>query len=168
MELIAIIVVGTNRVIGNGHSQPFKIAEDWARFKRVTMGHPMILGRRTHDAIGRWLPGRATIVVTRNPDAVPVPNFPPATAGQPATSGFVVSTLDEALELAATLDEVVFVGGGGTIYEQSWDRLTELDITEVVAAGEGDVLLPVIDPQVWQEVSRDPREGYAFVRYRRR
>ena len=61
MPVIAIAIVAANGVIGDGERQPFEYAEDWARYKKVTLGHPMIMGRKTFEAIGRWLPGRTTI-----------------------------------------------------------------------------------------------------------
>ncbi|MGC3955975.1 MAG: dihydrofolate reductase [Propionicimonas sp.] len=160
MRIIGIAIVGSNGVIGDGHSQPFQIAEDWERYKRVTMGHPMIMGRRTHEAIGRWLPGRTTIVVTSNPDSIELPT------GDRAT-GYAVSTLTEALDLARSLDDEIYVAGGGSIYVQAWPELTELDLTEVDAAAEGTVFFPQLDPTEWQEVSREQRDGFAFVRYLR-
>ncbi|MCC6498104.1 MAG: dihydrofolate reductase [Propionibacteriaceae bacterium] len=159
--MIGIAIVGANGVIGDGDRQPFEIAEDWARFKRVTSGHPLIMGRRTHDAIGRWLPGRTTIVVTRTPEAVELP-----AGGRPA--GHAVGSLEAAFDLAGSLDDVVYVAGGGTIYEQAWERLTDLDLTEVHAEAEGSVRLPPIHPDAWVEVSREPRDGFDFVSYRRR
>lgn len=157
-EFIAIAVVGTNRVIGDGTSQPFSFAEDWARFKRVTMGHPLIFGRATQDAIGRFLPGRTTIVVTRHPESVAIPDGADARA---------VGSLDAALELGASLDEVVYVGGGGQIYAESWPKLTGLDLTEVHAAASGTVFLPKVDPDEWVETSREPHGEFDFVTYRR-
>jgi dihydrofolate reductase len=162
MRIIAIAIVDANGVIGDGERQPFEIAEDWARFKRVTHGHPLIMGRRTHDAIGRWLPGRATIVVSRSPESVELP----AAGGKAA--GYAVGSLDAALELAARLDDVVYVAGGGTIYEQAWPRVTDLDLTEVHQEAEGSVHLPPIGPDEWVEVSREPHDGFDFVSYRRR
>jgi len=161
MRIIAIAIVGANGVIGDGERQPFEIAEDWARFKKVTNGHPLIMGRRTHDAIGRWLPGRTTIVVTRAPEAVQLP-----TGGR--ATGHAVASLDAALELAGTLDDVVYVAGGGTIYEQAWPKVTDLDLTEVHAEAEGSVRLPPIGADEWVEVSREPHDGFDFVSYRRR
>ncbi len=160
-RIIGIAIVGTNGVIGDGDRQPFEIAEDWARFKRVTSGHPLIMGRRTHDAIGRWLPGRATIVVTRTPEAVELP-------ADGRSVGHAVGSLEAAFDLAGSLDDVVYVAGGGTIYEQAWERLTDLDLTEVHAEAEGSVRLPPIHPDAWVEVSREPRDGFDFVSYRRR
>ena len=161
MPVIAIAIVAANGVLGDGEKQPFEFAEDWARYKRVTLGHPMIMGRATHDAIGRWLPGRTTIVVTRTPERVELP-----TGG--TADGRAVASLDEALELARSLDDTVYVAGGGEIYRQAWDDLDELDLTEVHADAEGSVVLPAVDPAVWEEFRREPRGEFDFVGYRRR
>lgn len=161
MRIIGIAIVGSNGVIGDGERQPFEIAEDWARYKRVTLGHPMIMGRGTYDAIGRWLPGRATIVVTSDPARIELPSDGRAT-------GHAVASLHEALDLARSLDDEIYVAGGGTIYRQAWPELTELDLTEVDAEADGTVFFPPVDPAEWQEVSREPRDGFAFVRYLRR
>ena len=161
MRIIGIAIVGSNGVIGDGERQPFEIAEDWARYKRVTHGHPMIMGRGTYDAIGRWLPGRTTIVVTSDPARIELPSDGRAI-------GHAVASLDEALDLARSLDDEVYVAGGGTIYRQAWPELTELDLTEVEAEADGTVFFPQVDAGEWQEVSREPRDGFAFVRYLRR
>ena len=161
MRIIAIAIVGSNGVIGDGQRQPFEIAEDWARYKRVTRGHPMIMGRATHEAIGRWLPGRTTIVVTSDPARIELPTDGRAT-------GYAVASLDEALDLARSLDDEIYVAGGGTIYRQAWPSLTHLDLTEVHAEADGTVFLPPVDPGEWQEEGREERDGFAFVRYRRR
>ncbi|PKQ32070.1 MAG: dihydrofolate reductase [Actinobacteria bacterium HGW-Actinobacteria-2] len=160
-RIIAIAIVAANGVLGDGERQPFEFAEDWARYKRVTSGHPMIMGRRTHDAIGRWLPGRATIVVTSDPEAVELP------ADERAT-GFAVTSVELALSLAAELDdEEIYVAGGGTIYAQAWPYLTDLDLTEVHADAEGSVRFPEVDPTEWAEVRREPHAEFDFVGYRR-
>ena len=161
MRITAIAIVDANGVIGDGERQPFEIAEDWARFKRVTHGHPLIMGRRTHEAIGRWLPGRTTIVVTRTPASVELPSDGRAT-------GRAVASLEEALDLAAGLDDVVYVAGGGTIYQQAWPMVTDLDLTEVHEEAEGSVRLPPIEADEWVEVSREPHGRFDFVSYRRR
>lgn len=160
-RIIAIAIVAANGVLGDGERQPFEFAEDWARYKRVTSGHPMIMGRRTHDAIGRWLPGRATIVVTSHPEAVELP------ADERAT-GFAVTSLEMALALAAELDdEEIYVAGGGSVYAQAWPYLTDLDLTEVHADAEGSVHFPDIDPTEWAEVRHEPHAEFDFVGYRR-
>ncbi|HBO53839.1 MAG TPA: dihydrofolate reductase [Janibacter terrae] len=161
MPVIAIAIVAANGVLGDGEKQPFEFAEDWARYKRVTSGHPMIMGRATHDAIGRWLPGRTTIVVTRSPEAVELP-------GDGRAEGRTATSVAEAIDLARSLDDTVYVAGGGQVYAQAWDELDELDLTEVHADAEGSVLFPDIDPDVWEEYRRDPRGAFDFVGYRRR
>lgn len=121
----------------------------------------MIMGRATHDAIGRWLPGRTTIVVTRDPRRVDLPD-------DPRVDAHVATSLTDALTRARELDDVVYVAGGGEIYRQAWDHLDELDLTEVHADAEGSVTFPDIDPDVWEEYRREPRGPFDFVGYRRR
>lgn len=158
MRVIAIAVVGRNGVIGDGHDQPFKFREDWDRFKATTMGHPIILGRHTHEAIGRYLPGRTTIVVSRSPEEVELSDADSAPS-------FAVGSVELALELAQSLDDVCFVGGGGQVYRNAWEHLTELDITEVHADGWGDVTFPEVDPTDWRLLSREPRGEFDFTRW---
>ena len=164
MRLVSIAVVAANRVIGDGTDQPFKFAEDWERFKALTMGHPLIVGRRTHQSIG-LLPGRFSIVITHDPASV---DFPPDAQGN--LRGRAVPGIKEAIELAGELDqEVAHVVGGGQVYATTMDLVDELDITQVHADAEGSVLFPLIDPRIWREISREqPRKEFSFVRYRRR
>ncbi len=160
-RIIAIAIVAANGVLGDGERQPFEFAEDWARYKQVTSGHPMIMGRRTLDAIGRWLPGRTTIVVTSHPEGVDLPDDGKAV-------GFAVTSVEGALALAAQLDDAeIYVAGGGSIYHQAWPYLTDLDLTQVHADAEGSVRFPDIDPDLWQEVRREPHGAFDFVGYRR-
>ncbi len=154
-EIVGIAAVARNGVIGAGQDIPWRIPEDWQRFKRLTMGQVLIMGRKTYDSIGRPLPGRTTFVITRDRmwrgdgvRAVPV--------------------LDEAFAQATDLGpDIIFVAGGGEIYRAAWDRLTALEITEVDAEPEGDVTFPDIEPLEWSEVARDQRDGYAFITYSR-
>lgn len=162
MRIVAIAVVAANGVIGDGTDQPFKIREDWARFKRTTMGHPLIAGRKTYDAMG-LLPGRTLIVVTRDPESVQAPDVVPEGAHL-----LVATSVDEALELAEQRDYVCYVVGGGQIYREVWDRLTELDLTEVHQDAAGDVTFPPVADDVWQEMSRELRGDFDFVTYTRR
>jgi len=155
-RVILIAAVARNGVIGAGGDIPWRISEDWQRFKRLTMGQVLIMGRKTFDSIGRPLPGRTTLVVTRNPawrhDGVQV-----------------VSSVSAALDAAAALDpETVFVAGGGDVYRAAWDALARLEITEVDAAPEGQVSFPPIRAEDWAETARENRTSYAFVTYRRR
>lgn len=161
-RLIAIAIVAANGVLGDGSEQPFTFGEDWKRFKRVTMGHPMIVGRRTHDVMG-FLPGRFSVIITRHPDKVEIELDD---AGQPR--GVAVKTLAEAIDIAGKRDELVYVIGGGEIYEMTWPHLDELDLSEVHMDADGDVKLPAIDPHTWQEVSREEMGAFDFVRYLRK
>ena len=155
-EIIAIAAVAANSVIGTENDIPWRIPADWQRFKDVTMGHVLIMGRKTYDSIGRPLPGRTTFVITRDRmwrrDGV-----------RSAPS------LDVAFDQAMLLNpDIIFVAGGGEIYRAAWDRLTGLEITEVNQNPDGEVTFPEIGPDAWIETSREPHDGYSFVSYRRR
>ena len=155
-EVVAIAAVARNRVIGAGPDIPWRIPGDQRRFRQLTLGHPMVMGRLTYDSIGRPLPGRTTLVVSRDPTFAP--------------EGVEVHPdVDAALDRACGLDaEMVFVVGGGQVYRAAWERLDALEITEVEQDPEGDVLFPPVDPQTWAETSRETRDGFAYVRYQRR
>jgi len=154
-EIIGIAAVAVNGVIGSDNDIPWRIPADWQRFKALTMGNVLIMGRKTYDSIGRPLPGRTTFVITRDRmwrgDGVRA-----------------VPDLDEAFDQAMLLNpEAIFVAGGGEIYRAAWDRLTGLEITEVDQQPDGDVRFPEIDPDEWIEIEREPGDGYSFVSYRR-
>ncbi len=155
-EVVAIAAVARNRVIGAGPDIPWHPPGDQRRFKQLTLGHPMVMGRLTYASIGRPLPGRTTLVVSRNPAFAP--------------DGVEVHPdVDAALNRACSLDaELVFVVGGGQVYRAVWDRLDALEITEVEQTPQGDVLFPPVDPLVWAETSREAHDGFAYVRYERR
>jgi dihydrofolate reductase len=148
-----IAAVGRNGVIGAVNDMPWHLPEDFAFFKRTTMGHPMVMGRKTFDSIGRVLPGRRTIVVTRQGDW----SHPDVETAH---------SLVDALDLAGPADEV-FVCGGGQIYAEAMPFAHRLLITEVEQSPEGDVRFPEIDISDWREVSRQPRDGFSWVAYER-
>jgi dihydrofolate reductase len=155
-QIIGIAAVAANGVIGADNDIPWRIPADWQRFKSLTTGNVLIMGRKTYDSIGRPLPGRTTLVVTRDRmwrgDGVRA-----------------VPSVGEALDQAMLLDpKIIFVAGGGEIYRAAWDRLTGLEITEVDQHPGGAVTFPRIDPDEWIETSRERRNGYSFVSYRRR
>ncbi|HIW30264.1 MAG TPA: GNAT family N-acetyltransferase [Candidatus Luteococcus avicola] len=158
MRVIAIAVVGTNGVIGDGHDQPFKFREDWERFKATTMGHPIIMGRHTLEAMGRFLPGRTTIVVSRDPEQIEL-------SDDESAPSFAVGSVELALELAEAFDTVCFVGGGGQVYRNAWEFLTELDITQVHAEAAGSITFPEVDPDEWVCLLREPRGEFDFTRW---
>lgn len=148
-----IVAVGRNGVIGDGRTMPWHLPEDLRFFKRTTMGHPMVMGRRTFDSMGA-LPGRRSVVVTRQLD-------------WSAPGVEVAHSLPDALELVAD-DEQVFVVGGGEIYRQAMPYAVRLLVTEVDQAPEGSVTFPGIDPRDWLETARDEQAGFAWVTYERR
>lgn len=157
MEVVAIAAVARNGVIGNGPDIPWHIPGEQARFKRLTLGHVLVLGRRTHESIGRALPGRTTIVLTRDP-------------GWSAPGVLVATDVGSALERAAEVDPAgpVWVAGGGEVYRAAWSRTTALEVTEVDLDPAGDATFPDVDAETWAEVIREPHDGFAYVRYRRR
>ena len=152
-----IAAVARNGVIGADGDLPWRIPEDFAFFKRTTMGHPLVMGRATFDSIGRPLPGRRSIVITR-------------TRNWRHDGVQVAGSMPVALDLASSGrgGEEIFVIGGGQIYRLAMPLADRLLITEVDLEPEGDVTFPDIDPETWVEASRDERAGFAFVEYRRR
>ena len=148
-----IAAVGRNGVIGDGSSMPWHISEDLKFFKRTTMGHPMIMGRRTFEAMG-VLPGRRSIVLTRREDW----RHPDVETAH---------SLAEALSLAGPADEV-FIVGGGEVYREAMPYAARLVITEVDQSPDGSVTFPEIDQTQWQETERESRDGFAWVTYVRR
>jgi dihydrofolate reductase len=132
-----------NRVIGDAGSIPWRISEDFAHFKAVTMGGGLIMGRATWDSIGRPLPGRTTIVLTRSDD------FDPGFEGV-----HVVHSLEAALALAADLDLAAYVVGGGQVYELALPVATHQVLTEVHLSPSGDAAYPVFPLDEWREVRR--------------
>ena len=168
MSVVAIAAVGRNGAIGRDGDVPWHIPEDWQRFKRLTLGCTLIMGRTTFEAIGRPLPGRSSLVISRDPAAGD--RWRASAAGErPLPEGTTVRfvpSLDEALALADRAHPV-WIGGGAQIYRLAWPLLDELDICEVDQAPEADTFFPAIDAAEWRQVSRDGRDGYAFVRYAR-
>ncbi|GAB2599053.1 dihydrofolate reductase [Kribbella endophytica] len=152
MSVVLIAAVGRNGVIGRDNDLPWRIREDLQHFKQLTLGHTLVMGRKTYDSIGRPLPGRRTVVITRQPD-------------WSAEGVEVVHTIDDALKLADGND--IYVAGGGEIYRLALPYADRLELTEVDQAPEGDVTFPAIDPAAWTETARDPREGFTFVSYLR-
>jgi dihydrofolate reductase len=154
MTVTLVAAVARNGVIGRSGDLAVRISEDLRRFKALTMGHTLVMGRKTWDSIGRALPGRRTIVVTRQPRWA-------------APGAEVAASVDLALALALAGDAEVFVVGGGEIYAQTIHRADALELTEVDAALDGDTYFPEIDRTAWAEAARESRDGFAFVRYER-
>jgi len=150
--LTLVAAVGRNGVIGDGEGMPWHIPEDLAHFKKVTTGGTMLMGRTTFDSIGKALPGRRSIVITRNRE-------------WRADGVIVAHSMAEAMLIAG--DTEVFVIGGGDIYRQTINLAHRLDLTEVDQAPNGAVTFPAIDSAMWRETARDSRDGFAFVVFAR-
>ncbi|MGI9234467.1 MAG: type 3 dihydrofolate reductase [Woeseiaceae bacterium] len=152
--MISIIVAAsTNSVIGAGGDLPWKISDDLKRFKRLTLGKPVIMGRRTWDSIGRPLPGRQNIVVTRQADFQ-------------AEGCEVVASPADALRAAGDVDEIVVIGGS-EIYALFLPKASRIYLTRVQARVEGDAYFPDPDDQDWQLVDTESHAAsdanqYAF------
>ncbi|WP_227374799.1 dihydrofolate reductase [Haladaptatus halobius] len=159
MRLVLVAAVAANGVIGRDGDMPWHYAEDLRHFKETTMGHPVVMGRATYESIAARidgpLPGRTNIVLSRS-----IPNLPEEVV--------LVHGVDEAIEVAAELDDTAFVVGGATIYEQFFPHADEMILTEIREEHEGDTEFPEWDADEWREVERDGRGAFDFVRYERR
>ena len=164
VPLAIIAAVARNGVIGANNGLPWRLTGDLKRFKSLTWGKPLVMGRKTYLSIPRALPGRETIVVTRDPAFAP-------------TGVLIAHELDAALDLASAraramgADQII-VAGGGEIYAQTIARASRLFITEVALDADGDIRFPPIDPSQWREVRREkgergPRDNadFTFVDY---
>jgi dihydrofolate reductase len=150
MTVTLIAAVARNGVIGAGGSIPWHLPEDFAHFKATTLGHTLVMGRATYESIGRPLPGRTTIVVTRDPE-------------WSAEGVFVRHSLEEALAMGG--DGEVFVAGGAAVY--ALEHADVQLISEVELEPDGDTFYPAIDTDVWTEVAREHHDGFDVVRWER-
>ena len=167
VPIVLVAAVGRNRVIGHDNGLAWRLPSDLRHFKSVTLGKPLLMGRRTFASIGRPLPGRETIVLTRD-----------ATAKLAGVR--VAHDLESGLDLAAAAARrlgaaEIVIAGGGDMYAQTIARAWRLYVTEVALAPAGDTMFPHIDPAEWIEISREaPPRGhgdeadFGFVVYGRR
>jgi len=155
MTLAAIVAHDPNLVIGKDGDLPWHYSEDLKYFKRITMGHPLIMGRVVFEELGEQpLPGRENIVLSRSREYDHVPVF---------------ASFDDALEHVKD-EEIVFLIGGGEVYRQFLDRVDKLFVTEVHESFEGDTYFPEYRDEIgitWKEIKRDDREELSFVVYER-
>ncbi|MES2933931.1 MAG: dihydrofolate reductase [Pseudomonadota bacterium] len=157
-RLTIIVAVDAERGIGIDNAMPWRLREDMAHFKQTTSGHPVIMGRKTFDSIGKPLPKRRNIVITRNPD-----------------------WQHEGVESAASLEAAIalvgreesFIMGGAQIYQAALPYTSSVIVTEIDKRFACDAFFPALDPRDWREVTRETHFsadndcGYAFVTYRR-
>lgn len=153
-EIIVIVAMAENHIIGVDGDLPWHIAEDLKRFKKLTVGHPCIMGRKTYESLPkRPLPNRINIVISSKER-----NFGPDVT--------VVSSLDDALTACAGHGKA-FVCGGGAIYNLAMVRADRIEMTRIHREVEGDTRFPDYDPRQWRVVEEEARDGYSFFSYRR-
>lgn len=160
MTLTLIVAMGSNRIIGRGNSLPWRLPADLRHFKSTTMGHPIIMGRKTYESIGRALPGRTNIIITAKPRYT-------------AAGCHVANSIDEALELAQTGDQV-FIIGGASLYAQTLSRADRLYVTLIHHEFEGDAYFPEIDSGLWRKMEEESFRAdqenpydYSFLKFER-
>ena len=160
MEISIIVATSKNNVIGRDGGIPWHLSADLKRFKALTTGHPIVMGRRTFESIGRPLPGRRNIVISNSVNAI--------------EGCDVIKSVDDLLN-DKSLDGMIFIIGGGEIYKQFLPYSKKVYLTEVeTEIADGDTFFPELNPLVWIEVGRESHEAdekndfnYSFVDYER-
>lgn len=156
-----VVAYTSNRCIGKDNDMPWHLPSDLAHFKRVTLGHPIIMGRKTWESIGRALPGRPNYVISRDPS-------------YQAQGATVYATLEEALNACeAGEHSVCCIIGGQQIFTMGLDVTNEVYATEIQSHIEGDTFFPSLDAKDWAEIDRQPQpeengHRYDFVTYQRK
>ncbi len=153
MSLTLIAAVANNNVIGKNQDLPWRIPEDWAYFKKVTSGHTILMGRKTFESLGKPLPNRKHLVITRQTDY----HVPEGVEVYPS--------IEKAL--AAHPNKDIFIIGGGEIYQQTINRADTLYITHIHQTVDGDTVFPEINVNHWQETWREDHDGFSFVTYKK-
>jgi dihydrofolate reductase len=154
-RVILVAAVARNRVIGNGPHIPWSLPGEQAEFKKLTTGHTLVMGRATYESIGRPLPGRTTIVLTRDP-------------GWSADGVLVAHDLLHALARAATTPGEIVVAGGAQVYAEAMPLASQQIITEVPLEPDGDAFYPDYDERQWVETDRERFDGFERVWLERR
>jgi dihydrofolate reductase len=166
MNIVLIAAVAENGVIGRGNALPWRLKSDMQHFRALTMGKPVVMGRKTYVSIGKPLKGRTTIVVSRDPAFAS-----PGIVAAQSLDAALAAARDDAL--CRNVDTIV-VAGGAEIYARAMPLATQLAITHVHKRVDGDAVFPPIDPKLWRESARDEHAAgaedeaaFAFVTYRR-
>ncbi|MBZ5740358.1 dihydrofolate reductase [Nocardioides mangrovi] len=149
-RVVLVAAVARNGVIGDGPDIPWKVPGEQALFKELTLGHTLLMGRTTYESIGRPLPGRTTIVLTRDP-------------AWSADGVLVAHSVEEALTLAAELPGQLMVAGGGEVYAALLPRADEMVLSRVDLEPSGDAFFPAYAAADWLETAREQHEGYERV-----
>ncbi|MBL0258994.1 MAG: dihydrofolate reductase [Bacteroidetes bacterium] len=140
MTISIIVALSANNVVGINNQLPWKLSADLKRVKGLTMGHHIIMGRKTYESIGRPLPGRVNVVITRNSDFN-------------AEGCILASSLAEALKISKS-DPEVFIFGGGEIFREALPHVSKIYMTKVHHSLEGDTYFPLLDPSHWKEIEK--------------
>jgi len=150
-SLSLIVAVAHHGVIGVNNTLPWHLPEDLKRFRALTMGHHIIMGRKTHESLNRLLPGRTHVIVTRNP-------------AYKVEGALVANSLQAAIELCGN-DPEVFVIGGAELYKDALERADTLYLTEIDAEYAGDAFFPPFDASAWKEASREKNVSVNGLRF---
>jgi len=158
-KLSIIVAAAKNRVIGINNTLPWHLPEDLKRFRALTMGHHIIMGRKTYESLGRLLPGRTTVIVTRNKD-------------YKVEGALVANSLEAAITLCKDDDEI-FLIGGAELYQDGLKLSDKLYITELDLQVDGDAHFPQYPAEEWQQVSREAHTSeqglsFSYVTYQRK
>jgi dihydrofolate reductase len=142
MQTLALIVATANNgVIGVNNTLPWHLPEDLKRFRALTTGHHIIMGRKTYESLGRLLPNRTSVIVTKNPE-------------YQVAGALIASSLDSAIKMCQG-DDSPFIIGGATLYQSALALVDTLHITKIDVNVDGDAYFPEIDLKVWQETSQE-------------
>ena len=158
MKLCMIVAMSRNRVIGRDGQMPWRLPQDLRRFKELTMGHPIIMGRKTHESIGRVLPGRLNVVLTRNPRY--------ASAGT-----MVFNCLDAALAQLSGEHDQAFIIGGAAVYRQALPLVQRIYLTLIKEDVKGDTFFPQLPANTFSQTARQSHQSpmpHSFITLDRR
>ena len=146
--------MGLNREIGVDNQLPWHLPKDLKHFKEITSGHPIIMGRKTYESIGKPLPNRTNIVISRKKDWF-------------EEGILIVGSIKEAIKFGQKIDEDIFIIGGGNIFEQTMDIADKLEVTEIKTNIEADTFFPKIEPKIWTKTDevcheKDEKNNFDF------
>ena len=149
-----VVAMGLNREIGVDNQLPWHLPKDLKHFKEITSGHPIIMGRKTYESIGKPLPNRTNIVISRKKDWF-------------EEGILIVGSIKEAIKFGQKIDEDIFIIGGGNIFEQTMDIADKLEVTEIKTNIEADTFFPKIDPKIWTKTDeicheKDEKNNFDF------
>ena len=169
MRTVIIVAMNQNRLIGKAGGLPWHVPADLKHFKQTTMGHALIMGRKTYDSFGKPLPGRRNVVITRDPTKYTAVANADASMPKDTTLDFV-ATLDAAIELCRSRrEEIAFIAGGSQIYAQAMPLVDEMIITMINAPdAEGDALFPEFDESAWETSPFTADPSLRVTHYRRK